>query len=213
MVTFIYTAPIFAAIGLHLLHPQERLRRVQWLGIICAFIGVTISFFTHDTSTGGASSGSTLLGDTLGVVAGALWGGLTVLVRSTGLATAPPVEGLMYQLVGGCVVLTSCAPFLGAWYFTVSAISWFSLVLQTVLIAMASFFGWLWLLSRYNASELGALSFMTPVFGTMLGIALLGEPLYPSFIIGSALVFLGILLVNGSAVLSSTLTRLLHRYR
>ena len=33
MAVFLYTAPIFSALGLHLLLPSERLRVLQWLGV------------------------------------------------------------------------------------------------------------------------------------------------------------------------------------
>ncbi len=39
MVVFLYTAPIFAALGLHWKLPSERLGAVQWLGITLAFGG------------------------------------------------------------------------------------------------------------------------------------------------------------------------------
>ena len=45
MVVFLYTAPIFAALGLHWRLPAERLGAVQWLGIALAFGGISIAFF------------------------------------------------------------------------------------------------------------------------------------------------------------------------
>ena len=44
MAVFLYTAPIFSALGLHLLLPSERLRRLQWLGIALCFGGVVMAF-------------------------------------------------------------------------------------------------------------------------------------------------------------------------
>jgi drug/metabolite transporter (DMT)-like permease len=66
-----------------------------------------------------------------------------------------------------------------------------------VIVSFASVLAWVWLLRRYLASRLGVLSFMTPVFGIVLGIWLLDEPLEASFIAGSGLVLGGILLVSG----------------
>ena len=43
MAVFLYTAPIFSALGLHLLLPSERLRRLQWLGIALCFGGVVMA--------------------------------------------------------------------------------------------------------------------------------------------------------------------------
>ncbi len=43
-VVFLYTAPIFTALGLQFL-PEERLSRLQWAGIAIAFMGIVIAFF------------------------------------------------------------------------------------------------------------------------------------------------------------------------
>lgn len=45
MVVFLYTAPIFAALGLHWRLPAERLAPLQWLGIALAFCGIVIALF------------------------------------------------------------------------------------------------------------------------------------------------------------------------
>ena len=44
---------------------------------------------------------------------------------------------------------------------------------QAVIVSFASFLAWFWLLRRYLASPLGVFSFLTPVFGVVLGIWLL----------------------------------------
>jgi drug/metabolite transporter (DMT)-like permease len=49
----------------------------------------------------------------------------------------------------------------------------------------------------YPASQLGALSFLTPVFSIVFGVVLLGESVEPQFILGAALVLAGIALVSG----------------
>lgn len=43
-VVFLYTAPIFAALGLHWRLPTERLHAAQWLGIAVAFLGIAVAF-------------------------------------------------------------------------------------------------------------------------------------------------------------------------
>ncbi len=41
---FLYTSPVFSALGLHLLLPGERLRRLQWLGTAMCFAGIAVAF-------------------------------------------------------------------------------------------------------------------------------------------------------------------------
>ena len=69
MVTMLYTAPAFAALGLHFLIPEERLRPMQWGGMTLAFGGIAIAFYDNRASLEN-SSGSMLLGDFLGLLAG-----------------------------------------------------------------------------------------------------------------------------------------------
>ena len=103
MSVFLYTAPIFTALGVHWLLPSERLRPVQWLGIFLAFVGIAIAF------AGGVSWDNLdrrmLLGDALGVLAGASWGATTVVVRASRLSEAPVTLTLFYQLIVGFVGL------------------------------------------------------------------------------------------------------------
>ncbi|HEX5697692.1 MAG TPA: DMT family transporter, partial [Rhodoferax sp.] len=80
MVVFLYTAPMFSALGLHWKLPAERLGRVQWLGIALAFGGLAFAFLGRSTPAG-AVSGNVLWGDFLGLLGGAGWAATTVVVR------------------------------------------------------------------------------------------------------------------------------------
>jgi uncharacterized membrane protein len=61
MVVFLYTAPVFTALGLQALVPAERLRPLQWLGIAVAFGGIAIAFLGG--ATGAEVSSDMLIGD------------------------------------------------------------------------------------------------------------------------------------------------------
>lgn len=80
-VVFLYTAPIFAAIGLHLKLPEERLRLIQWFGIVIAFAGIFIAFFGRGLHLANPSSSSIIFGDSLCLAGGLFWGLTTVTVR------------------------------------------------------------------------------------------------------------------------------------
>ena len=67
---------------------------------------------------------------------------------------------------------------------------------QCAVVAFASFLTWFWLLRHYLAARLSVFTFLTPIFGVLGGVLLLGEPLTPSFAAAAALVGLGIFLVN-----------------
>lgn len=199
---FLYSAPIFAALGLNFFTPGERLSPLQWVGVVLAFIGIVISFMGADSSQNTTHSPNIVLGDGLALLAGALWGATTVVVRSSQLKYALATETLFYQLVGAAVLL-----WVGSLFMGYGAIHWsrsllWGLAAQIVLVSFVSFLVWFWLLRHYLASRLGVLSFMTPLFGVILGVLLLGERLEQNFIVGAVCVILGIILVNGHDKLS-----------
>ncbi len=64
------------------------------------------------------------------------------------------------------------------------------------LVAGAGFLFWIWLLSIYPASSVASFSFLSPIFGILLGWLLLGEHAGVSIFAAGALVAAGILLIN-----------------
>ncbi|HSC85458.1 MAG TPA: DMT family transporter, partial [Pseudomonas sp.] len=192
MAVFLYTAPIFSALGLHLLLPSERLRALQWLGIGLCFGGVVLAFGSSVDWRG--TDSRMLLGDALGLLAGMAWGATTVVVRSSRLSEAPAPLTLFYQLAVAFILLLGYAAAIGElgplrW----TPISIASVLWQGVLVSCLSYLAWFWLLRRYLASNLAVLSFMTPLFGVTFGVLILDEPLSLNFVLGAVLVLLGIL--------------------
>ncbi|CAD5375179.1 EamA family transporter [Rubrivivax sp. A210] len=208
LLVFLYTAPVFAALGLHRRLPSERLRPLQWAGIALAMAGIAWAFLGRGAPRS-AGSAAMLWGDLLGLLAGASWGATTVVLRSTRLAAAPASQTLLYQLLAAFVLLGAAAPLLGQARFEATPWVWSHLAFQAVIVSFASFLLWFRLLRSYHASQLGVCSFMTPLFGVAFGVWLLNEPLEPGFVAGAALVLAGIVLVSGHAWLGPRLGRLL----
>lgn len=197
MAVFVYTAPVFTALGLHLTVRAERLGRLQWAGIGVAFAGIAVAF--GGGLRAGGLGGEALLGDLCGVLAAAAWGGCTVVVRRSSLSSAPPALTLLYQLVVGCALLLAGAALTGQLgHVALTPVAWGSLLFQGVVISFASYLAWFWLLTRYLATRLSVISFMSPLFGVSSGVLLLGEPLTPAFAGGALLVLAGITLVSGA---------------
>ena len=202
MSVFLYTAPVFAALGLHWLLPEERLTPLQWLGVAIAFAGIAVAFL----GKGGQQAASNmLLGDAMGLMAGLLWGATTVLIRKTALSEAPAAKTLFYQMAVAAVLLLAYAAATGQAGFRYSAAAVLSVSFQAVAVALTSYLAWFWLLRRYLASRLSILSFATPLFGVSFGVLILDEPLDAAFVLGALLVLGGILLVSGSALLREKL--------
>ena len=208
MAVFLYTAPIFAALGLHVKLPSERLRALQWAGIALAFSGIVLAFFGRSQPAATGTASGMLWGDLLGLMAGAAWGATTVAVRCSRLASLPASKTLLYQLVGAFVLLILAAIGSGQTGFRSTPLIWANLLFQVLVVSFASFLLWFWLLRHYMASQLGVFSFMTPLFGVAFGVWLLNEPLESSFMGGAALVLAGIVLVSGHAWLQQMVKNL-----
>lgn len=208
MVVFLYTAPIFAALGLHFSLPSERLAPLQWAGIVLAFGGLAMAFFGREGSAG-PDAGNALWGDFLALMGGALWGATTVVVRTTRLSQAPVSQTLMYQLLGAFALLTVVSLATGQAHFNPTPAVWASLAFQSVVVAFISFLLWFWLLRQYMASRLGVFTFLTPLFGILLGAWLSNEHIEPSFLMGAFPVLLGIVLVSGHGWISPVVNRLM----
>ena len=197
LVVFLYTAPIFAALGLHWRLPAERLAALQWLGIALAFAGIVLTFFWRSQQPTAGEPTNILWGDFLALLAGIAWAATTVVLRSSRLSRSSATQTLLYQLVAAFVLLLLAAIALGQTGIHFTPLMWSSLLFQTLVVSFASYLVWFWLLRHYLASRLGVFSFMTPLFGMAFGVWLLHEPLEPGFLAGALLVLVGIVLVSG----------------
>ena len=192
MTVFIYLAPVLTALGLHWLVPGEKLVRAQWIGVAVAFAGIALAF-----GEAFAAARSSLLGDFFGLVAAVLWAATTVLIRATSLSRATAAKTLFYQLAVSAPLLLAASLLMGErGVIALTPLALASLAYQGVIVAFASYLAWFWLLTRYLAARLSVFSFMTPLFGVLAGVVILGEPLTPTFVGAALLVGAGIVLVN-----------------
>ena len=152
MAVFLYTAPAFAAVGLQLFHPDERLVPAQWAGIIVAFSGIAVAFMSGNSSSGDVVR--MLTGDAMGLLAGLAWGATTVVVRCTTLSQAPATHTLFYQLAGAGILLLLYALFSGEHHFRPGIYGSLSLLFQIFIVGFASYLTWFSLMKTYLASQL-----------------------------------------------------------
>ncbi len=192
MVVFVYLAPCITAFGLHFLIAQERLNARQWAGILLAFAGVAVAF-----GDGISSGRGTLLGDFFGLMGAALWAATTIVIRASRLAAVSADKTLFYQLAVSGPVLLAASWLMGEkGVIALTPLVVSAFVYQCVAVAFVSYLTWFWLLRHYLAAQLGVLTFLTPLFGVLAGVLLLGEPLTASFAGAALLVGVGIFLVN-----------------
>jgi drug/metabolite transporter (DMT)-like permease len=195
-VVFLYTAPIFTALGLQFL-PEERLSRLQWAGIAIAFMGIVIAFFGFRNRP----AVDLLTGDLLALLGGVSWGLSNVVLRRGRVGGAATTKTVLYQVATAAIVLGTFAAMTGQTQVDLTTATILSLAFQTLIVAISSYLVWFWLLRRYLTSRLMLLSLLTPLFGVMFGAALLGEPVDLRFALGAVLVLMGVLFVNLQLIL------------
>jgi drug/metabolite transporter (DMT)-like permease len=189
---FIYTAPFFVALGAGFLL-GEKLRAVQWAGLLCSFAGLVVAFGVPDA----ARDGRQLIGDLMMLGAGAAWGATTLVIKATRLRGAPAEKLLVYQLAVSIPMLALGVLLMGERMTSMPsgfALGW--LAYQTFWVVSLTYAVWFALVQRYSASRLSAFTFLTPLFGVASGHFVLGEPISVSFGLAVALVIGGLILVN-----------------
>jgi drug/metabolite transporter (DMT)-like permease len=195
-IVFLYAAPIFTALGLQFL-PEERLRRLQWAGIMVAFLGIVVAFLGRY----GRLTGEMVGGDLLALLGGVSWGLSNVVLRRGRVGNSATEKTVFYQVGMAAVLLLTFAARTGQMKVVLSLPVILALLFQTLVISIASYLAWFWLLRHYLTSRLMLLSLLTPIFGVALGALLLGDPIDLRFGLGTLLVLVGILIVNARQIL------------
>lgn len=199
MIVFIYLAPFVVALGMPLVARSERTTPLQLLGLGVAFGGVAWAFAEGLTGPGRPGQEQRWIGDALGLLAALLWGANTLTIRASRLASASPVQTLYYQLAISGPLLVAASLLAGEVWPAPAQLGlrpWLLMGFQTVLVTFASYLLWFWLLRRYPATRVTAFTLLTPLFGLLAGVLLLGEPLTLRLGVACAAVVVGIALVN-----------------
>ena len=192
-VIFLYLSPFVVALGAQLFIPDEHLRRIQVLGLCCAFAGIAVAF--RDSLS--LPTNRMLIGDVMLVGAAVLWGATTVLVKASPLAKIEPGKTLLYQLAVSAVVLPVASLALNEpGVVLITPLIAGCLVYQIVWVAFITYLAWFWLVRHYPASRLAAFTFLTPLFGVVAGGVLLNESITNLLLLSLILVSIGIYLVN-----------------
>ena len=192
-VIFLYTAPLFVAVGAHWLLPAEPMTGRKGIGLLLAFCGVLATFWDSLQSP----TRLQLLGDLLSLAAGFLWAATSLYLKRIVRTSMTPSQMLFYQLGFSAVQLSAMTLLLESRQVTdLNATVLASLAYQGIIVAFASYLVWFWLIQVYPVSSISAFTFFTPIFGILLGGVLLREPLTVKLLIGGALVTGGMLLVN-----------------
>ena len=198
MTVFLYLAPLIVALGMPFIAHSERLSGSQRFGLALAFGGVVWAF--AEGLAGTATTPGQWRGDALGIAAAVMWAMTTLTLRGSRLSGALPEKTLLYQLAVAGLALTAASVASGEAmarpWADLSALSWAALAYQTVVVTFASYLAWFWLMRHYPATRLASFTLLTPVFGLLAGVGLLGEPLTLRLVVAVTAVCAGIWQLN-----------------
>jgi len=193
-IIFLYTQPLWTALGAHLFLSAERLSTIKSVGLLLSFLGLVTVFGTRPTTLGPLY----WVGDLMEVAAAVLWAATNIYIKRFMLnKPITHYQTLFAQLLFSIPVL-AVGWLLMEWGRPISldGLVVGSLVYQSVVIAFASYLLWFWMIHRYQVSRLAAFTFLTPLSGVILSGLLLDEPLTSFLLVGLALVAAGLYLVN-----------------
>jgi drug/metabolite transporter (DMT)-like permease len=192
-IVFLYLAPFVVAAGAHFLVPGDRLTWAKTAGLMLALLGLAVAMGEGLS----APSWPTLTGDLLCLAAAVAWGATTVLIRASSLRFVSAEKTLIYQLAVSAVALIGTSRLAGEpGIVDASPRVLIAFGYTVVIVATISYLAWFWLVRTYPPTRLAAFTFLSPVFGVLAGLAVLGEE--PTLTLGAALALIagGIWLVN-----------------
>ena len=182
--------PFFTLLLLPLLVPAERLTPRRWLGTGAAFAGVALVLAERGVA------GGSLLGDALCLLAALGWTGNVILNKTMPQEVSP--AALIFWNAAAAIpalaVLTLALEPQAAWRFGAAALA--SVLYLGVVAAGLGFVLIVWLVRSYSASRVNVFVFLSPVFGVLIGWALLGESIGTLQALGALAVAAGILVVS-----------------
>jgi drug/metabolite transporter (DMT)-like permease len=195
------TTPLMTMLITVLALPSEKLNTARVFGLLLGFLGVITLTGPWQSGAGGS-----LVAELACVGATLCYGiGFTYLRRFiTPLGLSPVIVGFG-QVSIGTVLMACTLPWtrLPAPHLTVSIV-----LAMVVLGALGTGFAYTWntaIVAAWGAINGAAVTYLTPIVGVALGIAVLHEPLRWNEPVGAVLVILGVLAAHGR------LTRLVRR--
>lgn len=185
--------PLIIALLAHYFIPGDQLVTRNFLGFVIAFLGVLVLFIGkfHPESK------SIWLGNLFTLLSSVCLSILFVYTKKI-MRGIDPVKLLFWQMVYGVPGFLLLSIFLekkiNPSLLTAKVIG--ALLYQGIIVAGFCFIGRNLLLKRYPASKLSAFFFTNPLFGIILSVLILHEPITGELLVGGSLIACGIYLAN-----------------
>ncbi len=186
-------APIFVLLGAAAAR-HERLSALKLFGMALAAAGVVVLQLGY--AKGGTSS---FLGDGLVVVSGAMFAAFSIFGKSAAAEFGIITVNTFAFAGAGLLVLPYTV-----WEMHrvdvqgVSLKAWLSVLYMSLFPSIVGYLIYVYALRRLPASRVASVSYLQPIFATLLAMAVLGEHPGNSFLAGAALVLSGVWIAQTS---------------
>lgn len=186
------TTPLFTFVLAHFLTSDERMTGRGALGIAVGFLGAVLIIGPGAlTGLGGQSLGQfAILGAALCYASSAIYGrrlgGLPPVVAAAGMTTASALI-----LLPLAVVLDR------PWTATPDAATWTALATLGLVSTAFAYILYFRILASAGATNVLLVTFMVPITALLLGTLVLGERIGPLALLGMALIFTGLAVIDG----------------
>lgn len=189
------TVPLFMAMIEYLFIRQERLAWKGWLGLAVGFAGVGVLVMADDLVEAVNPLGAMLL-----ILACLSWAGGSVYSKTL-KPTGSVVTHIGIQMLAGGAALTLTGLLLGEGArFRLSATGIGAMIYLIIFGSLIGYSAYIYLLQKWPAAKAGTYAYVNPVIAVLLGALVLGEPLTPSVAVATAVILVGVLLVQTSKV-------------
>lgn len=189
---FFYSMPLFAALGAHVLFPEERLHTGKVAGLVMAFAGVALGLADGTAAT----TAGAWWGDLLAIAGAVFWAGIALAIRATPLRGCSSEQIMLYQLGVSALLLLGAAAWSGDTWRAPTPVILGIFAFQVLAVASIGYLLWARILAVYPVGNMASFSLLAPVFGVFAGWLVFDDPLTLRFLLALGLVGAGLLLIN-----------------
>jgi drug/metabolite transporter (DMT)-like permease len=190
--------PLFALLIAHFALPDEKINPQKLIGLVLGFVGVMVLA----TRSAGDGKENTLWGILAVVAASLSYAIFTVYSRRTLLRKLDPIQvssgSFIFAGLGG-IVFIFLEPLLGgrapADLAAVPSGSLFAVLMLGVINTFVAYLFFYSIIKELGAFVASNVTYVVPVFGVLLG-ALYGESIDARLLLGGALIFAGVAVIN-----------------
>ncbi|VWB11570.1 DMT family transporter [Burkholderia lata] len=195
---FVALNPVATAVLLSIVVRGERLSPSRWAGIAVALFGALVVIIRGELLRVLTDLGSTFgAGERYMLCAVLSWAAYTVIGRRA-LDGLSPLAATTYAALWGLALLI-VAHLFGSPARSGTPLTWQAVASMLYLGAIGTVVAFVWYsqgIRELGPARAAVFTNLVPVFGVLLSVALLGEPLSPSMLVGGALVIAGVALTN-----------------